>query len=64
MMDGKDLSRSLHAQSQIVHDAIKDVVHDAACRTHASKRQERLEEQLRQVSQEVTDMVRRMKQSG
>ena len=60
-MDVQDISKSFHTQSQIVHDAIKDVVHDAARRTHASRRQERIEEQLRQVSQEVTETVKRMK---
>jgi dsDNA-specific endonuclease/ATPase MutS2 len=62
-MDDNNVSKSLHARSQIVHDAIKDVVHDAACRTHASKRAERIEEQLRQVSDEVTNMVRHIKES-
>lgn len=62
-MDGQDLAKSLHAQTQIVHDAIRDVVHDAECRTHTSKRQERIEAQLEQVSREVTDMVKRMKHS-
>jgi hypothetical protein len=62
-MDGQDLASTLHARTQIVHDAIKDVVHDAGCRTHTSKRQERIEAQLEQVSREVTDMVKRMKHS-
>lgn len=63
MKNRKDPTNPLHAQTQIVHDAIKDVVHDAACRMHSSKRHERIEAQLQQVSQEVTDMVRHIKQS-
>lgn len=60
-MDGQDIAKTFHAKTQVVHDAIKGVAHDAACRTHTSKEHERLEAQLRKVSEEVTEMFRSLK---
>lgn len=58
-MATEDLYKSLHARNEIMHEAIKDVVHDAACRCHTSTLPERVEAQLRHVAQEVTEAAER-----
>ena len=60
-MEYDDLYQTLHARSQLVHDAIKEVAHDAACRSHWSTHHARLEAQLRQISQTVTEIAQSLK---
>jgi uncharacterized protein Yka (UPF0111/DUF47 family) len=61
-MDPDNFIQSLQERSDAVHDAIKSVAHDVACRSHFSRHEERLEGRLRQVSEEVTDAARRLKE--
>ena len=60
-MDPDNFFQSLQEHSDAVHEAIKNVAHDMACRSHFIKHEERLEGQLRQVSEEVTKAARRLK---
>jgi len=53
-MDGNELRSSLHARPVIVHDAIKEVVHDCACHHHLSRLHDYREVQLQQLSRQVT----------
>ncbi len=63
-MEPDDFFQSFQEHSAAVHEAIKSVAHDMACRSHFSKHEERLEGRLRQVSQEVTEAARRLKELG
>jgi hypothetical protein len=62
VMEAEDPLKLFHQRSQIVHDAIMDAVHDAACRSHEASLQERVEAQLHKVSDEVTEAARKLKE--
>lgn len=61
-MDNHDVYQSLHERHQVVHEAIKSVAHDAACRCHVVKRDERLEALLWEISRDATEAARRLKE--
>jgi len=61
-MENEDPLQTFHQRNQIVHEAILDAVHDAACRSHEANLQERIEAQLHKVSDEVTEAARRLKE--
>jgi hypothetical protein len=57
-MDSEELA-ALHQHNQYSRDAIKDCVHDLACRCHGDRTHSRIEAQLQQLSRQVTEQARR-----